>query len=287
MVLKINEIKAKSILTKSGLPGADWVINPYNGCLFGCMYCYAAQIARWKHPEEEWGTYLDVKINAPELFKRELAKLEKRLKSKDFGSIFFSSVTDPYVGLEAKYQLTRKCLQALADFGYGGSVTVQTKSPLVTRDIDVLKRLKNISVGFTITSLDDRISAFLEVKAPLVSQRLVALKKLHDGGISTYAFVGPILPHFLINRETIKQLLNALQAAGVNEVWFEHLNLNSRIKERLYTYLNKEAPEMVTVFEKADTSNNRISLDRFIVDETNARKMRLGLGKVILHSRSL
>lgn len=95
MVPRINTIQAKTIFTKSGLPGSDWVINPYNGCLFGCMYCYAAQIARWKHPDEEWGSYLDVKINAPELLKKELEKLEKKLKTKDFGSVFFSSVTDP------------------------------------------------------------------------------------------------------------------------------------------------------------------------------------------------
>jgi len=82
MLPKIKLVKAGSILIKSGLPGADWVINPYNGCLFGCMYCYAAQIARWKHPNEKWGTYLDVKINAPELLEKELWKLEKNWVKK-------------------------------------------------------------------------------------------------------------------------------------------------------------------------------------------------------------
>jgi len=115
---KINIIQAKSIFIKSGLPGSDWVINLYNGCLFGCMYCYAAQIARWKHPGEDWNSYLDVKINAADLLKLELEKLEKKLGKKNFGSVFFSSVTDPYVGLETKYQLTRKCLKALVEFDY-------------------------------------------------------------------------------------------------------------------------------------------------------------------------
>lgn len=197
MAPTVNEITAKSVFTKSGLPGSDWVINPYNGCLFGCMYCYAAQIARWKHPTEQWGSYLDVKLNAPEVLARELIALEKRHNTKDFGSVFFSSVTDPYVGLEAKYRLTHKCLQVLADFGYQGLVSVQTKSPLVVDDADVLKKLARVSVGFTITSLDDKISAFLEVSAPPISARLRALKTLHDLGISTFAFVGPMLPHFL------------------------------------------------------------------------------------------
>lgn len=286
MVPKITELQAKSIFTKSGLPGSDWVINPYNGCLFGCMYCYAAQIARWKHPNEDWGTYLDVKLNAPVLLREELAKLEKRLKTKDFGSVFFSSVTDPYVGVEAKYQLTRKCLEVLADFGYAGAVSVQTKSPLVTRDIDVLARLKNASVGFTITSLDDKISAFLEVMAPPISHRLEALKKLHDAGISTYAFVGPILPHFLVDQQILKRLLDKLQEVGVTEIWFEHINLSPKIKERLYNYLQKEAPELIEVFDRADRPEYRSQLEYFIVAEMKSRGLKLGLNKVI-HHRSL
>ena len=104
----------------------------------GCMYCYAAQIARWNHPNEVWGSFLDVKINAPELLKKELDRLEKKFNKKDFGFIFFSSVTDPYTGVEAKYQLTRKCLQVLVDFGYQGQVVLQTKSGLITRDCQSL-----------------------------------------------------------------------------------------------------------------------------------------------------
>ncbi|MFH0979504.1 MAG: radical SAM protein, partial [Candidatus Roizmanbacteria bacterium] len=194
---KINEIQAKSILIKSGLPASDWVINPYNGCLFACMYCYAAQIARWKHPDEEWGSYLDVKVNATELLKVELEKLFRKTRKKNFGSIFFSSVTDPYNGMEVKYQLTRKCLQVLADFGYQGTISILTKSPLVTRDIDLFKKLKNIEVGMTITGFNDKVSRFLEVKAPSLTSRIKALKELSDNKINTYAFVGPIVPYFI------------------------------------------------------------------------------------------
>jgi DNA repair photolyase len=82
MPIKINLIQAKSIFTKSGLPGSDYVINPYNGCLFACAYCYAAQIARWKHPQEQWGSYLDVKTNAPELLKIELKNYLKNIRQK-------------------------------------------------------------------------------------------------------------------------------------------------------------------------------------------------------------
>ena len=285
MTLKINELQAKSIFNKSGLPGSEYVINPYNGCLFGCMYCYAAQIARWKHPEEVWGTYLDVKMNAADLLRQELNALEKRLGAKDFGFVFFSSVTDPYVGLEAKYHLTRQCLEVLADFGYEGGIGIQTKSPLVSQDVDVLKRLKNVQVGFTVTTLNDKVSRFLEVKAPPVSARIEALQILHDAGIKTYAFVGPLLPHFVTNSEALNEILDQLQTVGVNEVWFEHINLNGPIKNRLYEYLQREAPELIPDFEAADTSEYRDKLEKVIHKALEGRNMTLGLGQVIHHKK--
>lgn len=282
---KINLIEAKTIFTKSGLPGSDWVINPYNGCLFGCMYCYAAQIARWKHPDEAWGTYLDVKINAPELLKKELEKLAKKLKTKNFGSVFFSSVTDPYVRMEAKYQLTRKCLSVLADFGYQGNVSVQTKSPLVTKEIDVLERIKDVAVGFTVTTLDDEVSRFLEVQAPPVSARIQALKKLHEAGIPTYAFIGPILPHFTNDETKINQLLDKLQEVGVKEVWFEHINLSPKIKTRLFDFLKKESSGLLPDFESADTEEYRERLEKIILKAMKGRNLKMGLGKVIHHRK--
>lgn len=285
MMPKINLITAKTIFTKSGLPGSDYVINPYNGCLFGCMYCYAAQIARWKHPNEVWGTYLDVKTNAPELLRKELAGLEKKLKMKDFGSVFFSSVTDPYVGMEAIYKITRACLEVLADFGYGGPIAIQTKSPLVTRDIDVLKRLKNVSVGFTVTTLDDAVSRFLEVNAPPVSSRIQALKTLHEAGIPTYAFIGPILPHFINNEKKIVELLDTLEHVGVKEVWFEHINLSPAIKGRLYSFLRKQSPELLPEFEKADTEEYRKTMEKVIHKAMEGRNLKVGLGKVIYHKK--
>lgn len=285
MTPKISFKQVNTIFVKSGLPGSDWVVNPYNGCLFGCMYCYAAQIARWRHPKEIWGTYLDVKINAPQLLKKELEKLEKKLKTKNFGSVFFSSVTDPYVSLEVKYQLTRKCLKVLADFGYEGSIGIQTKSPLVTRDIDVLKKLKKSAVGFTVTTLDDKVSRFLEVMAPPVSKRIEALAKLHEANISTYAFIGPILPYFVNEEEKINEILDKLQQVGVKEVWFEHINLNPSIKARLYDYLRKEAPKLLPEFEKADNEEYRSKLERMIKHALKGRNLKLGLGQIIYHKK--
>ncbi len=283
MNIKINIIQAKSVLVKTNLPGSDWVINPYNGCAFACMYCYAAQIARWRHPGEIWGQFLDVKINAPQILRQELIKLSKKNKSKNFGSIFFGSVTDPYQGMEVKYQITKKCLEVLADFNYRGSISLQTKSPLILKDIELLKRIKNVTIGFTVTTLDDKVSRFLEVNAPPVSSRINALKQLHDAGISTYAFIGPILPYFVNNQQKITAILDELQKAGVNEVWFEHLHLNSAIKNRLFNYLKKQAPQLLSEFAKADTPEYRDKLDDMISNALKGRDMKLGLGKVLFH----
>jgi DNA repair photolyase len=282
-MLQINPKSAKSILIKSGLPGSDWVINPYNGCEFGCMYCYAAQIARWNHPGQVWGSYIDVKINAAEILENELIQLQKKTGKKDFGSIFLSSVTDPYTNIETKYRITRKCLEKLRDFGYEGSISVQTKSTLILRDIDIFKKLKKFSVGFTITSLDDNISRFLEVHAPSVTSRLESLKVLYHEGIKTYAFVGPILPNFLNNNETLDQLLDALQECGVGSVWFEHINLSPKIKARLFDYLRKNSPDLIPIFREADTLDYRNKLDLRIIEAMQQRKMTLGLSHVIFH----
>jgi DNA repair photolyase len=283
MLTKINKIQAKTIITKTNLPGCDYVVNPYNGCQFACMYCYAAQIARWHHPGEEWGSFLDVKLNAPELLKIELEKLEKKFKSKNFGIIWFSSVTDPYTGLEAKYQLTRKCLQVLVDFGYQGQVTLQTKSGLITRDIDLFKQLKDVSIGFTVTTLDDKVSRFLEVEAPPVSSRIEAIEELTKNNIPTYAFIGPVLPYFIKSKNEINELLDKLQEVGVKEVWFEHIHLNSAVKARLFKYLKKESPEILEEFQKSDNAEYRKELEKVIYECLEGRGLKLGLGKIIYH----
>ncbi len=278
----LREIEAKTILTKSGLPGADWVINPYNGCSFGCMYCYAAQIGRWKHPDEVWGEYVDVKIHAPELLQKELSAFEKKCQSKNFGTIFFSSVTDPYMGLEAKYRLTRSCLEVLADFKYEGEICIQTKSPLVTRDIDILSKFIDSKVGFTITTLDDKVSRFLEVAAPPASARIKALEDLYKAGIKTYAFVGPLLPSSA-TKENIMNILDELTRVGISEVWFEHINLQKNIKERLFAYLKTEAPELIVDFEKTETAEYRENLNKIILEAMEGRPFKMALGKVIFH----
>ncbi len=184
-ILIKKEITASSILSRSGIPGTDYCINPYVGCVHGCRYCYATFMKRFTGHTEQWGKFLDIKINAPEVLKRQLKRAKK-------GGIIISSVTDAYQPIEVKYKLTKGCLEALVEYQFPASIL--TKSPLVLRDIDLFKRFEDIEIGITITTDNDSIRKIFEPNAPPIGARLNALKTLHENGIKTYAFIGPVLP---------------------------------------------------------------------------------------------
>ena len=185
MALIVREIQAKTILSKSGIPGADYCVNAYVGCAHACVYCYATFMKRYTGHDEAWGSFVDVRVNAPEL-------LRKQLRRAGRGSVMLSSVTDAYQPLEARCRLTRQCLEVLLEYQF--PVDVLTKSPLVLRDLDIIKQFDDIDVGITITTDDDRMRRIFEPGAPPIGARVNALKKLKEAGIRTYVFVGPMLP---------------------------------------------------------------------------------------------
>jgi DNA repair photolyase len=181
--MKIKEIQAKNILSKSKV--YDWTINPYVGCQHGCIYCYAKFMKRFSGHKENWGEFVDVKINAPEL-------LSQGIKKKKKGRVWVSGVCDPYQPVEKKYELTKKCLEILQRNNW--PVTIQTKSPLVLRDLDLLKKFHEIEVGFTITTGDEKIKQIFEPRTSSIEKRVQALERLHQEGIKTYAMIAPLLP---------------------------------------------------------------------------------------------
>jgi DNA repair photolyase len=121
------------------------------------------------------------------------------------------------------------------------------------------------------------------VEAPPVSARIEAIKKLNDNGISTYAFIGPVLPYFIKSKNEINKLLDELQKAGVKEVWFEHIHLNSAVKARLFNYLKVEDPKILEEFERADNAEYREDLEKVIYGCLEGRGLKLGLGKILYH----
>jgi DNA repair photolyase len=192
------------------------------------------------HPEV-WGEFLDVKVNAADILDGELVK-----KSKRKGSILLGSVTDVYQPAEKKFQMTRKILEVLAKYDF--PVSILTKSELVVRDIDLLKKILDCEVGLTITSLDGRISKIFEPGASAPAKRLSALTVLKSSGLKTYAFVGPILPGLT----DLKLIIPALQGK-IDFIMFEALNygkFNSDSIIRAYT----EAGANIPVFRDIDWS---------------------------------
>ena len=201
----IREIQSKSILSKSQV--YPYVINPYTGCQHNCSYCYARFMKRFTGHKEPWGEFLDAKVNAPDFLRSEIIH-----KKPD--RVWVSGVCDPYQPLEGKYQLTRRCLQILAEHGW--PVTIQTRSPLVTRDLDILVNMKDLEVGFSVTTADDSIRKLFEPNAPPIKGRINALAELHQAGLRTFAMIAPILP----NAEPLAELL----ADKVDHVLTDRMN---------------------------------------------------------------
>lgn len=206
MKMKLIKTKAKSIFTKTKLPGAKWVINQYVGCQHACLYCYAKFICRWKN-YGKWGSFVEAKINAPELVKGKYVD----------GWVFMSSISDPYQTVEKKLKLTRKILENLDK---RINLSILTKSDLVLRDIDLFKKFKEIKVGLTINNFDGGLKNIFEPFSSSNKRRINALKILKDRQVETYAFISPIIPGLINLRKTIRETKNF-----TDSYWFEMLNL--------------------------------------------------------------
>ena len=203
----VREVQAKSILNKSKIH--DYCVNPYTGCQVGCRYCYAALfIPRYSGHAEPWGTFVDAKVNAPEVLRRQLRRAKP-------GTVWVSSVCDPYQPAEERFGLTRACLEALRESRF--PVRVQTKSARLLRDLDLMRTMDGLTVTITIATDDERMARLFEPGASPIVERLAALARLHDAGIRTGAFVGPILPG---NPERLVSLL----AGKVDEALIDRLN---------------------------------------------------------------
>jgi DNA repair photolyase len=212
--MKVTEIFSKTILTKTAISGFDYCINPYVGCGHGCRYCYASFMKRFTGHREPWGEFIDVKVNAPHL-------LRKQLKRARPGVVALSTVTDPYQPLERNYQLTQRCLEALLDHQF--SVNLLTRSPLCLRDIDLLKQFERIEVGLSITTHDEAIKKIFEPRSPSIQSRIGTLRTLRKEKIGTYAFIGPMLP-----LDPIK--LVAMLDGLIDGVLIDRMNYPNKVK---------------------------------------------------------
>jgi len=243
--VKIKHVEYRTILSKSGIYGVDYAINPYLGCEHGCLYCYARFMLRHVSSDMEWGEFVYVKINAPYVLMKEVRRARR-------GLVLFSSVTDPYQPIEERYELTRKLLEILAHRDF--FLIILTKSGLVVRDLDILRKFSRVEVGLTIVTLDECVRKVFEPRAPPIRERLKALSEVKQVGLRTYAFLGPLLPIF--SEESLKDLFEEFKEVGVDRVIVDKLNIKSGNWRYIRKALEANYPNLFKEFKEKTFDEN-------------------------------
>ena len=200
----VKEVKCSTLLHRMVYGSATgYTANLYKGCTHGCKYCYAPSLI---HDERTWGRYVDAKMNAPGIMEGEIRGLRK-------DEVFLSSASDPYQPVEARYGLTRKCLEVLLRHQF--PVTILTRSPLVLRDLDLLTKFEWARVGMSITTVPVRR---FEPGVPPLGRRIVTLKRLAAAGIKTWVSLAPVIPGLMM--VDLDRLFADLSGANVGWVSF-------------------------------------------------------------------
>ncbi len=192
MGFRVIEVEAKTIFVKTGIPEASYVINQYAGCSHACLYCYAKFMSRWKK-YGEWGTWAEVKVNAPKLVEGKCVE----------GMVYMSSVSDPYQPIERALKLTRRVLE---NMDKGIYLRILTKSDLVLRDLEVFKEFRRLEVGLTVNGFEGEVKRLFEPNSPTHRARVKALEKLREEGLRTYGFISPVIPHLVDVEELVAEL---------------------------------------------------------------------------------
>lgn len=238
-MINVNEVVTKSIITKSNLPDADYVINPYIGCPHKCIYCYAEFMKRFTNHKEPWGDFIDIKNSLKNI---DVGKLSEKV-------VLLSSVTDAYNIFEKKYCVTQKILEQFIDSN--ANLEILTKSNLILRDLPILIKIKNLKVGISLNTLDDNLRSMTEPRASSIEQRIDTLKKLKDNGIKTYAFISPIFPEIT----NIFDIIDRLEYF-VDEFYFENLNLRGNYKKRFLDFIMENFTNLYDLYRDIYNNNN-------------------------------
>ena len=228
----IKEVKCKTALSISSLPGLDYSLNPYRGCQHKCAYCYVPNVLRIKR--SSWGNFVDIRTNIPNV-------LSKELKKKKPGIIGISTVTDPYQPVEKKYKLTRYCLEQILKYDF--PVCIQTKSDLVTRDIDIISKFSKAEVMFSIGTLNDIERKYLEPYSSSIQNRLRGMSKLKSIGIETNVFFGPVYPTIKI--KDLNEIISIFIKNGAKEIMVDKFN----IKPGIWDILKKAFPDHINLIK--------------------------------------
>lgn len=241
--VRYNKIECKSLLNKSGI--SDYTVNCYSGCAHACVYCYARFATRFTHPREDWGTFVDIKVNAPQVLAREV-------KRKPAGHVILSSVCDGWQPMEKSSELTRQCLEILVRYRF--SISVLTKSALAVRDLDIMQN-GDVEVGVTLTTLDAGLAALFEPGASPPEKRLEVLQSAKSKGLKTTAFLGPLIPFLSDSEESITALLKTVKDLQVDGFYMDKLNLRYGVWPSLSKLLAKHYPALLPEYRKIFFNN--------------------------------
>jgi len=266
--VRISEVRCRSALTGRG---GSYTLNPYVGCTHMCVYCYASYISRWKGESGPWGTWVHVKVNVPEVLKKELS----RPSFLGDTSVFLSTVCDPYQPLERRYGLTRRCLEVLSEGARAGTlkVTLATKSDLVLRDLDLLGSFPkgSLRLAFSITTYRDEIASKLEPFSPRPSRRIAAAGALKEAGLRVGFFVCPVLPY--LTERDLRGILDVAEELGLDFASFDTLNyLKGHIRGRTFRAYRTLGDEALRRLEYAKDEPGYVSeLRERILREASGR----------------
>jgi DNA repair photolyase len=234
----VRETVCKTILNRSGL--SDYSLNCYTGCSHACVYCYARFMQRFHPHDEPWGAFVDVKVNAVEVLKRQLRRSRP-------GSVFVSSACDGWQPVEAQRRLTRRCCELLLEHGFG--LHVLTKSALVLRDLDVFAG-HAVQVGITLTTLDERLRQLWEPATASIEERLRVIEAARRAGLPTSVMFGPLLPFLSDSPAALDALLERAADLGIDRIWVDALNPRPRVWPAVAELLRLEFPELFEPYRK-------------------------------------
>jgi len=248
MRVEYREEPCKSALNRVKGMMFTWSLNPYMGCVHQCTFCYvrAFELRADRPSDHRYGQSIRVKINVAEVLRRELARA-----SWERETVAVGAATDPYQPAEGRYRLTRACLEELRDAS--NPLSIITRGPLIVRDVDVLAeaaRRADVSVTFSVPTLDDAIWRRTEPGTAHPRQRLRALKTLVDAGIRANVGMAPILPGISDRPELLEQVVREARAAGACGVWANLLFLRPGTREHFLEALAEDFPEQLPAYAR-------------------------------------
>lgn len=230
-MITIATAPVKTYLSKSKIPGFDYVVNPYIGCPHKCVYCYAEYMRKFTGHPEEWGEFLDVKTCEVPLPPAKLFRTR----------VMLSSVTDPYNPYEKQFQLTRKLLKQLQFCQ--AYVYILTKSALVLRDLDILKQMPGAEVAFSFSGADERFRQLAEPGTSTVEEKINALKTLHENGIKTAVMAAPIMPGIT----DWKNIVSATRPY-TGRYGFDSLNMRPAYQKKVMAFVGTHYPHLLPLY---------------------------------------